>query len=315
MTNEELVALIQEGVDVTENMGLLYQQNIPLIEQIISPLANLANGSAVIDKSDLMQDAYIGLAEAAKRYDPSKGASFMTFAAFHIKTAARKDKENIQGAKRIPSYMLELIAKYHFFKNKSISECGVEPTQIEMMAALEVKKPKLDAIEKIIHELQSVSLDSFVPGSENATYAETISDEYNLEEAVSDEMTLEHYKKAVWDAVSELPDGEKDVIIKRFQEELSLQEIADEKQLSAEEISNLQNRGFRLLRRKKKIQEAALEYGYSSYLAYHYGVQRCKDTRSSSTEYVALKHLEMESKIKTIEAKIDSLNEMLKGVK
>mgnify|MGYP007105717964 CR=1 FL=1 len=37
MTNEELVALIQAGVDVQENMGQLYQQNRNFIVKIVLP--------------------------------------------------------------------------------------------------------------------------------------------------------------------------------------------------------------------------------------------------------------------------------------
>lgn len=51
MTNEELVALIQAGVDVQENMGQLYQQNRNFIVGIALPY------SKSCDLDDLMQEA------------------------------------------------------------------------------------------------------------------------------------------------------------------------------------------------------------------------------------------------------------------
>ena len=51
MTNEELVALIQAGVDVQENMGQLYQQNRNFIVKIVLPY------SKSCEMDDLMQEA------------------------------------------------------------------------------------------------------------------------------------------------------------------------------------------------------------------------------------------------------------------
>ena len=60
MTNEELVALIQAGVDVQENMGQLYQQNRNFIVGIALPYSK----SCELD--DLMQEAYFGLENAVQ---------------------------------------------------------------------------------------------------------------------------------------------------------------------------------------------------------------------------------------------------------
>ena len=37
MSNEEIVQEIQNGINVTENMELLYRQNMPLIRRFIKP--------------------------------------------------------------------------------------------------------------------------------------------------------------------------------------------------------------------------------------------------------------------------------------
>lgn len=317
MTNEELVALIQEGTNVTENMGLLYQQNIPLIENLIYPFTKSIEASAAMDKQDLMQEAYFGLAKAVQAYDASKEILFMTYAAFHIKQSVRRYKQKFDRTKRIPIHQLELISKYHAFRDKFISKYGIEPTQQEIIKSLEIKKSRLDAIEKVIQEMTCSSLDAIVPGSENLTYADSVADDYNLEETVTDEITTDYYCKAIWEAVSELPEKEKDVIIKRFKENLSLQQTADNKKLSFQYVSQLQAQGIRLLRRKSTIQEAALQYGYGCYQAYHFGVQKCKDTRSSSTEWLALKHLEMEERLNSIAVEMNALNafkDILEGV-
>ncbi len=318
MTNEELVTLIQKGVNTTENMGLLYQQNIPLIKKFIYPFAESIVSSAVMDEQDLMQEAYLGIAEAVKHFDFTQDVQFMTFARFYIQQAARRYKQNYSNIKRIPVNQLELISKYHAFREKYLSEHGIEPTQQEIIKSLEIKKSSLTNIEKVIQEMTSTSLDAIMPGSENLSYADAVADDYNLEEAVTDEMVTDYYNKAIWKAVSELPEKEQDVIIKRFKENLSLQQTADSKNLSFQYVRQLQAQGIRLLRRKTSIQEAAMQYGYGCYQAYHFGVQKCKDTRSSSTEYLALKRVEMDEQLKNIAVEMDALNSfstILEGVK
>ena len=37
MTNEQIVQQIQNGSDVTDNMQMLYEQNLPLIRKIVKP--------------------------------------------------------------------------------------------------------------------------------------------------------------------------------------------------------------------------------------------------------------------------------------
>lgn len=314
MTNEELVTLIHAGTDVTENMSQLYQQNIPLIEQFIYPYMT---SSGVIEKQDFMQEAYFGLAEAVKGYEPSEEAKFMTYAEHYIRQAARRYKQNFSNTKRIPVYQLELISKYHAFRNKFESEHGFEPVQTDFMEALDMKKPRLDALERIIHEMSSASIDAVIPGTEGITYSDFVADEYNLEEDITDAMAYEHYSNAIWEAVDELPEAQRDVIIRRFKNSFTLEAIAESEGLSLERIRQIQVMALRALKKKKQIKEAALQYGYDCYQAYHFGVQRCKDTRSSSTEWVVLKRIEMEERLKKITDEIEALDNfknILEGV-
>lgn len=68
MTNEELVARIRAGVDETENMLKLWQQNRGLIHTIARKYA------AYEDIEDLEQQGYIGLCDAVQGYRPEEGA-------------------------------------------------------------------------------------------------------------------------------------------------------------------------------------------------------------------------------------------------
>lgn len=319
LTNEELVALIQAGTDVTENLGLLYQQNLPMIDKFVTPLANVVRSSAVIDKADLMQEAYFGLVKAANEYDPTKGALFISFAELHIKTALRESKENFFGSKRIPAHMVEMISKYHGFRNKVISESGIEPTQKEIMVALNIKKPKLDAIEKAIHGMYHSSIDDFIPGTEQ-TIAETVQDGFNLEDTVVESLVEEQHKKIIWKTVDELPEKKKEIIIDHFKHQKTLEEIAEKNKCSVANIAKLQTKAFKDLSHKKVLwviyeERFGFDSNFDPNCNYHFTLRKCRDTRSSSTEFVAINKVDIEKRKKKEKQKLDSFDFSEEGLK
>lgn len=71
MENEQLVARIQAGEDVAENMLKLYDQN----KGFIAKVAKKYQGLAELD--DLLQEGYIGLSEAVDHFDAGRGVSFI----------------------------------------------------------------------------------------------------------------------------------------------------------------------------------------------------------------------------------------------
>lgn len=41
MSNEELVSMIQSGIEPQENLGKLYQQNLPILRTICKPYSHM----------------------------------------------------------------------------------------------------------------------------------------------------------------------------------------------------------------------------------------------------------------------------------
>ncbi|MFR3031105.1 MAG: hypothetical protein ACLTNO_07330 [Blautia sp.] len=72
MTNEQLVVLIQDGIDEAENMRLLWQQN----QGFIGKLAMIYSGQEELD--DLKQEGYLALCDAVRGYDAVRGVPLST---------------------------------------------------------------------------------------------------------------------------------------------------------------------------------------------------------------------------------------------
>ena len=82
MTNEQLVELLQMGIDTKSNMEALYMQNKGMITRICRQYTDIE------PLEDLQQTAYIGLAEAVRHYDSGKGFKFVTYAGHWIKQSS-----------------------------------------------------------------------------------------------------------------------------------------------------------------------------------------------------------------------------------
>ena len=124
MSNEEIVRLIQAGNNSL--MGLLYEQNKPLIIQIAR---RICGG----DTEDAMQDAYFGLYAAAQGYDTAAGALFMTYAAYHIRTAINRGRSVI---KRVPEWVRIRAYRINKAQEELTHRLGRSPTMTEISACV-----------------------------------------------------------------------------------------------------------------------------------------------------------------------------------
>lgn len=79
MTNEELVKAIQEGENVKDNLEVLYLQNRGIIEKIVNRFKGCH------DPEDLRQEAFFGIANAARSWSRGTGAPFINYAVFHVR--------------------------------------------------------------------------------------------------------------------------------------------------------------------------------------------------------------------------------------
>ena len=304
MTNEELVALIQAGDHVQDNMGQLYQQNRKFIAKLVYPF------SKVCEMEDLMQEAYFGLEKAVYRYDPTTGFKFLTYAEDCIRGTIQRYCQNSGNLKRLPVHVLENISKYQKFRSDFQSIVGDEPTDEEYCHYLGVTTEQLKTLRKYMVGSEPVSLEGAIPGADNLTLGETLADEFNLEETVCDYVAEQQNKEVIWGAVSALDSRQADIITGHFKNGETLDNLSDRLEISKERVRQLQNKGIKLLRRNHKLKELADLYGYGCAQAYHWGVRHYKNTGTSSTEFLALKHIEQEESIQRDSAEIRGLSNL-----
>lgn len=285
MTNEEIVEQIHQGVNVQDNMGLLYSQNESFIMNIVKPL------SAYAELEDLMQEAFFGLQDAVEHYDSSVGTRFTTYATFRIKKHCIRYIENYGNTKRLPVYMLQRLNNYE----KLLKEYGGFVDAEVVMKALDLTKKQYEELLLIKHTKDCVSIDTTVQTKEadNLTLGDTIADDSDIEESVMDSVMCEE----LWKQVDTLHDNLKEVIVKRYKEEQQVKDIAECLGVTTGRIHNLEKKALKRLHNLQSVQRIAEQYDYDCGLAYSSGLGRMKDGKGSNVEYLVLKKMEYEERI------------------
>ena len=284
MTNEELVALIQAGVDVQENMGELYQQNRNFIVGIALPY------SKTCDMDDLMQEAYLGLEKAVRMFNADMGFTFLTYAGGWIRQVISRYCQNNGNLKRLPVHVVERISKYQRFRDDYRMSIGEEPSDEQYCNFLGIGKPQLKKLRSFMFERETYSFEDIAPGTDDLTLGESIPDDFDLEEAVADEDA----KSIIWNTVSNLNQEEAAVITGYYKNDETFDTLADRLSTSKERIRQLNHNAIKTLKRNEKLKELAEIYGFGCSRFYHWGLGQWKNTGYSSTEFMAIKRIEMQ---------------------
>lgn len=292
MSNEELVKLIQQGINPADNMEQLYIQNKKLIKIIVKRFSYNDN------LDDLMQEAYFGLCKAVQRYEDTAGALFMTYAAHWIKHAITRYLENNELSVRIPCHLYNKVIRYKKLISTLEMQLGRIPTDEELCKYLEVNKRTLEDIKKAYHEFYSMkSLDEVIPSADDELkLGEAILDpDIDIENNVIDGMMENRIQRELWQIVKDnTTDKENEVIICRFEKDMSLAKTGEEFGITREGIRKIEAKALRKLRHPRVRRELEEKFEVNYAKAYRGSISSFKNTGTSITEYIALCNLELQ---------------------
>jgi RNA polymerase primary sigma factor len=290
-TNEQLVADIRMGYDVSENMELLYEQNLNLIRKIIKPYVHC------IEQEDAEQEAFFGLREAVYRFEPLEDVAFMTYAKFWILQSVRRYIDQCGSCVRIPSYFRQQMHKY----KKTLTEIeqteGRTPNDSEMADRLNTT---VDTIQAVRVYLQGVSsLDSPVSADDDTfTLGDTIADDTADTETTTVDKLMDAKKSEIWDIVAAYTTARQNAVLRDyFLFGRSIPVIADSYHLSTQMVSQIKNDGLKRLRIGKARRTLIEKFEVVDAGIYRNSVNKFNG-RGSTVEHIAIKHIQLESEHK-----------------
>ena len=291
LKNEELVKLIQNGTDVTENMQQLWQQNQGFIFKIAIQYQSLS------ELDDLIQESYFGLCKAVDHYNPDMDASFIHYASFWIRQQLiRYIKKN--KTVRIPEHTHGKIREYKKAVQQWQQRYHREPTEAEISDYIGIDGKTLEEIKRSALMGKIGSLDVPVGEESDGTLYDLIPSGMDDKEDVLNKVANEELAEVLWGMVEELPGQQSEVLKMRFKENMKLREIGAVCGFSTDRARQIESKGLRTLRNPKRsriLREFLDDERIYNSALHGNGVSSFSNTWTSSTERIALKRIEADA--------------------
>lgn len=286
MDNEELVTAIQNGADRQNNMERLYLQNKGVMLKIARRYAAFA------DIDDLMQEAYFALDNAVNTYDNTCGAKFTTYLSYHLKGAFFRFIGQNTGV-HMSVRDFERLTKY-----KRIATHGLSDT--EMCAALNIGQQQLYTLRRMFSEISCLSLNECYSGADDQEMylQDIIPSGENIEENCIDNISKERAARELWNEVEQLDGQQAQIIKNRYKYRNTRSAAAANIGVSFNEACVLERKAIATLRKRRKLLELAEVYDCLNYRGT--GLTAFRSRRMSNVEYVTLKKLEIEERLKDL---------------
>ncbi|WP_439859040.1 RNA polymerase sigma factor FliA [Pseudomonas sp. MBLB4136] len=209
----------------------LIERHAPLVKRIAYHL--LARLPASVQVDDLIQAGMIGLLEAAKKYDGSKGASFETFAGIRIRGSmldeVRKGDwapRSVHRNSRMVSDAIRVIE----------ARTGRDAKDHEVAAELQLS---LEDYYGILGDTLGSRLFSFDDLLQDGEHGALSEDANATHHEPSRDLEDERFQAALADAIANLPERERLVLALYYDEELNLKEIGEVLGVSESRVSQI----------------------------------------------------------------------------
>lgn len=225
-----------------DDKRMLVEKHAPLVKRIAHHLMARLPASVLVE--DLIQAGMIGLLEASRNFDGSKGASFETFAGIRIRGAMldeiRKGDWTPRSVHKNGRAIADAISSVE-------RESGGDAKGVDIAAKMNV------SIDDYYQMLSEVNAGKMI-GIEDLGVTEDVltSDKNKGENTPFDDLMEGSFQKALANAITTLPEREAIVLSLYYDEELNLREIGEVLDVSESRVSQIHSQA--MLRLKSRMQ-------------------------------------------------------------
>tara|TARA_R110000744_G_scaffold25455_6_gene63095 strand:+ start:9030 stop:9758 length:729 start_codon:yes stop_codon:yes gene_type:complete len=230
-----------------DDRNALVERHAPLVKRIAHHLIARLPASVLVD--DLIQAGMIGLLEASRNFDGTKGASFETFAGIRIRGSMldeiRKGDWTPRSVHKNGRAITDAI-------NKVERETGRDARDVDIAKKLEV------SIEQYHQMLGEVNAGKII-GMEDLGVSEDVvtTEQTKGSDTPFEDLLQGSFQKALAHAITTLPEREAIVLSLYYDEELNLREIGEVLDVSESRVSQIHSQA--MLKLKSKMQTWRIE--------------------------------------------------------
>ena len=196
--------------------------------------------------ADLINEGNVGLITAARRFDPTRGFRFITYAVWWIRQAILLAIISQGRLVRVPESLQELYHRAMRFANSFLQEQERMPTTEEIAEHLHIEPEQAELVMKALGH--DVSMDAPIDGEKGLSMLDLLrSSSDNAEEILANK----DFHTELAHAIDALPERERDIIRMYFGlngPELSLEEIGMRIGLGRERTRQLKDKAIDHLR-------------------------------------------------------------------
>lgn len=266
MTSEDRAEAIQRGEDRAEHLERLYYDNMGLWVSAVRPFM------AVGDREELMQQAFLSVADAAASYDRERGA-FSTYAVMKIRQDLPVYLASCGKGLSYSRYWGAVRAKYKELVAQGITD---EREQAERLGV------QIEDIWRLTRRV--VSLEEI-----REKVGDNIASAENMELDALDRIGAEELKNEMWGEVEQTLDSKRyEVVRALFVRCESVASIAERMGCTPQNISSVKISALKRLERSKRMQEIALDYDIITAMMWQGGFKCWKYSGDSVVERCVL---------------------------
>jgi len=204
---------------------------------------------------DLIHEGNLGLIQAAKKYDPSNeghDVKFITYAVWWVRQAILHALAEHAGSFRLPQKQANTLYRMERIRSLLGERFGRAPSDEELSEELGISVNDVRVLTRASRS--SLSLNEPVDANGDSELGDLL-EQTGIPD--TDELLLrESFSRALSDALSELPERERQVLELRFglidDQPKTLREIGEIMDLSRERVRQIESRALNKLRRSHK---------------------------------------------------------------
>ncbi len=241
-TNKKATAAQAEEMDLTE-INARIEANVELVNHVVFQVA--VHFPRHVDREELARAGALGLVEASRRFDASRGVPFERFAAQRIRGAIL---DSVRAADWAPRSVRLLARRLEATEQQLASRLGRVPDSDETAKEMGLSRSDLAKIQDRLFRSVVLALDHETNDSsdEELTLVDVLSDPNAVDP--TEELEGREIHSYLRDAVKLLPERQRAVVIGYFLEGKSSKELAAFLNVTESRVSQLRSEALQALK-------------------------------------------------------------------
>lgn len=244
-TEEQIWQMYRKNRDVAIRDAIV-NQYAPLVKYVAGKVAMQL--PANIEFDDLVGYGIFGLFDAIEKFEPEKQVQFKTYAVMRIRGSIYDELRSIDW---VPRSIRQKAKEIEAATLRVESRLGRPASEVELAQEMGISQKELSKSIMKISGTSILSLnDLWFAGDENdkASIVDTIEAPSSLNPDTIIEK--DEIKRVIVEAINELPDNVKQVLILYYYEDLTLKEIGKILEVTESRVSQLHGKAISLLKTK-----------------------------------------------------------------